>query len=134
MSSTVIRILPLDRNPRLSYARFALYTGGISAILASVCCLGPFLLVTLSFSNTWILYLITLADWSRPFFILVALITLVVSYQFIWGSATVRTAEGIHMTQKELMPYKAYFSFVVLLVVAMLMLPYFAQNIGLIIE
>jgi mercuric ion transport protein len=123
-----------DRNPRLLYARFALYTGGISAILASTCCLGPFLLVTLGLSNAWILYLITVADWARPFFILLALITLGVSYQYIWGSFTVRKTDGIRMRQKELMPYKVYFLFVVFLVAAMLMLPYFAQNMGLLIE
>jgi hypothetical protein len=74
------------------------------------------------------------ADWARPFFILLALITLGVSYQYIWGSFTVRKTDGIRMRQKELMPYKVYFLFVVFLVAAMLMLPYFAQNMGLLIE
>lgn len=123
-----------DKPPRLLYARFALYTGGTSAILASICCLGPFLLVTLSLSGAWTLYFITVADWARPFFILLALITLGVSYHIIWGSVSVLTTEGVCMTRKELMTYKVYFLFVVLLVVAMLMLPYFSQSMGLIME
>jgi mercuric ion transport protein len=129
MSDSTKHTPPPHRN-----ARLALYTGGTSAILASICCLGPFLLVTLSLSGAWTLYLITVADWARPFFILLALITLGVSYHIIWGSVSVLTTEGVCMTRKELMTYKVYFLFVVLLVVAMLMLPYFAQSMGLLME
>jgi mercuric ion transport protein len=32
----------------------ALLTGGLAAILASTCCLGPLLLVMLGFSGAWI--------------------------------------------------------------------------------
>lgn len=111
-------------------ARIALCIGGLSAILASICCLGTFLLVKLSFSDSRILYLLTLADWSRPFFILLALATLLFSYHSIWGSPSVRTAKGGCKTKKEIMACKCYFLFVVSLVVTVLMLPYFAPNIG----
>ena len=111
-------------------ARIALCTGGASAVLASICCIGPFLLVTLGFSSAKILYLLTLADWSRPFFVLLALAALLFSYNSIWGSNSVLTAKGVCMTQKEIMIYKCYFLFVVSLVVTVLMLPYFAPNIG----
>jgi mercuric ion transport protein len=110
-------------------ARVALCIGGVSAILASICCLGTFLLVKLGFSDGRILYLLTLADWARPFFILLALVTLIFSYHSIWSSTSARTAKGGCITQKEMMTYKCYFLFVVSLVVTVLMLPYFAPNI-----
>ena len=111
-------------------ARIALCTGGASAVLASICCIGPFLLVTLGFSSAKILYLLTLADWSRPFFVLLALAALLFSYNSIWSSTSVLTAKRVCMSQKEIMIYKCYFLFVVSLVVTVLMLPYFAPNIG----
>jgi mercuric ion transport protein len=111
-------------------ARIALCTGGASAVLASICCIGPFLLVTLGFSSAKILYLLTLADWSRPFFVLLALAALLFSYNSIWSSTSAHTANGGCRSQKEIMIYKCYFLFVVSLVVTVLMLPYFAPNIG----
>ncbi len=75
-------------------ARIALCAGGASSVLASICCLGPFLLVTLGFSSAKILYFMTLADWSRPFFILLALAALLFSYNSIWGSTSAHTAKG----------------------------------------
>ncbi|EBC2754274.1 mercuric transport protein, partial [Escherichia coli] len=34
--------------------RGALFAGGLAAILASTCCLGPLVLVALGFSGAWI--------------------------------------------------------------------------------
>lgn len=34
--------------------RGALFAGGLAAILASTCCLGPLILVALGFSGAWI--------------------------------------------------------------------------------
>jgi mercuric ion transport protein len=48
--------------------RGALFTGGLSAILASTCCLGPLVLVTLGFSGAWIGNLTVLEPY-RPIFI-----------------------------------------------------------------
>ncbi len=111
-------------------ARIALCAGGASAVLASICCIGPFLLVTLGFSSAKILYLLTLADWSRPFFVLLALAALLFSYNSIWELYLRTYGKGGCMSQKEIMIYKCYFLFVVSLVVTVLMLPYFAPNIG----
>ena len=111
-------------------ARIALCIGGVSAALASICCLGTFLLVKLSFSDSRILYLLTLADWSRPFFILLALVTLTFAYHRIWNSTSTRAANGSCISQEETMACKCYFFFVVSLVVTVLMLPYFDPNIG----
>jgi hypothetical protein len=56
MKSSTMHTVPYKR------ARIALCTGGMSAVLASICCIGLFLLVTLGFSSAKILYLLTLAD------------------------------------------------------------------------
>ncbi len=46
----------------------ALLVGGVAAILASTCCLGPLVLVALGLSGAWIGNL-TLLEPYRPFFI-----------------------------------------------------------------
>lgn len=66
-----------DRN------RAALMTGGLAAILASSCCLGPLLLVSLGFSGAWIGSLRAL-DPYRPWFIGAALIVLFFAYRRIF--------------------------------------------------
>src|SRR3989440_11421304 len=48
--------------------RAALMTGGLAAILASTCCLGPLVLVALGFSGAWIGNLTVLEPY-RPIFI-----------------------------------------------------------------
>lgn len=123
MISSTKHILPYQN------ARIALCIGGVSAVIASICCLGAFLLDTLGFSSTKILYFLTLADWARPFLILVALATVLFSFNSVWGSTSTYTAKVNCVNQKEIMTYKCYYIFVVSLVVTMLMLPYFAPNI-----
>lgn len=46
--------------------RGALFAGGLAAILASTCCLGPLVLVALGFSGAWIGNLTVLEPY-RPF-------------------------------------------------------------------
>ncbi len=60
--------------------RAALATGALAAILASTCCLGPLILVTLGFSGIWISNLTVLEPY-RPVFIGVALVALYFAYQ-----------------------------------------------------
>ncbi|MCL6483096.1 MAG: mercuric transport protein, partial [Janthinobacterium lividum] len=47
--------------------RGALFTGGLAAILASACCLGPLVLIALGFSGAWIGNLAVLEPY-RPIF------------------------------------------------------------------
>ena len=58
-----------------SNGRGALAAGGLAAILASTCCLGPLVLITLGFSGAWIGNLTALEPY-RPIFIGVALVAL----------------------------------------------------------
>src|SRR5260370_21989900 len=53
----------------------ALIVGGLAAILASTCCLGPLVLVALGLSGAWIGNLTQLEPY-RPFFIAGALVAL----------------------------------------------------------
>lgn len=106
--------------------RLSLYTGGVAAILASICCLGPFLLVTVGLSNATVLYFITAAEWSRPFFIVVALIGLIFSYRYIWNPTPSNYSVEACSIQQNMMPYKVFFAFVTLLIILAFMLPYIA--------
>lgn len=54
-----------------SGSKGALAIGGLAAILASTCCLGPLVLVLLGFSGAWIGNLTVLEPY-RPIFIVVA--------------------------------------------------------------
>jgi mercuric ion transport protein len=65
----------------------ALFVGGLAAILASTCCLGPLILVALGLSGAWIGNLTRLEPY-RPFFIAGALIAL-----FFAGRGILRPAK-----------------------------------------
>jgi len=47
--------------------RGALFTGGLAAILASACCLGPLVLIALGFSGAWIGNLAVLEPYRGSF-------------------------------------------------------------------
>ena len=104
----------------------ALYAGGIAAILASTCHHISFLLVTLGLSNTKIVYIVTLADWARPFLIAVAVITLFISYQYIWHISFSYKADKDGPISRSKATDKGFFLFIAMLVIVVLMLPHFA--------
>ncbi|MCC7003092.1 MAG: mercuric ion transporter MerT [Gemmatimonadaceae bacterium] len=66
-------------------ARGALLAGGIAALLASVCCLGPLVLLMLGVSGAWIGNLTALEPY-RPIFIGVALLALYFANRRIFRS------------------------------------------------
>jgi mercuric ion transport protein len=104
----------------------ALYAGGIAAILASTCHHISFLLATLGLSNTRILYIVTIADWSRPFLIIVSLIALFISYQNIWRIPfTYKSGRNNSISPSKLTD-KIFFSFITMLIIIVFMLPYVA--------
>ncbi|HEX5675903.1 MAG TPA: mercuric ion transporter MerT [Azonexus sp.] len=67
----------------LTNGRGVLAAGGLAAILASTCCLGPLVLVTLGFSGAWIGNLTALEPY-RPIFIGVALVALFFAWRRIF--------------------------------------------------
>lgn len=66
--------------------RKLLLAGGLAAILASTCCLGPLLLVTLGISGAWIANLSALEPY-RPYFIAAALVALFFAWRRIFCPA-----------------------------------------------
>ena len=66
--------------------RGALATGGLVAILASTCCLGPLVLVGLGFSGAWSGNLTVLEPY-RPIFIGAALVAMFFAYRRIYRPA-----------------------------------------------
>lgn len=67
-------------------SRSALAAGGLAAILASTCCLGPLVLVALGFSGAWIGNLTVLEPY-RPIFIGAALVALFFAWRHIFRPA-----------------------------------------------
>lgn len=76
-----------QNNRSSSVGRGALLTGGLVAILASTCCLGPLVLLTLGVSGAWISQL-TLLEPYQPLFISAAIVALFFAYRRIWRPAT----------------------------------------------
>ncbi|HEY3383507.1 MAG TPA: mercuric ion transporter MerT [Vicinamibacterales bacterium] len=98
--------------------RSALVVGGLAAILASTCCLGPLVLLVLGVSGVWIGNLTALEPY-RPLFLGGAVVALVVAYRKIFRSAVAcRVGEECAVPQVRT-TYKALFwAVVVLLVIA----------------
>ncbi len=101
----------------------ALLVGGLAAILASTCCLGPLVLVALGLSGAWIGNLTRLEPY-RPFFIAGALVAL-----FFAGRRIFRPAQACQPGEVCAVPqtrriYKIVFGIVSALVVIALAFPY----------
>jgi len=110
---------------RLNSGRGALLTGGLASILASTCCLGPLVLITLGVSGAWISNL-TLLEPYRPIFIGAAVMALFFAYRRIW-----RPAASCEQGQVCVLPqinqlYKALFWIVIALVIIALGFPLIA--------
>lgn len=105
----------------------ALYAGGIAAILASTCHHISFLLFALGLSNARVIYIVTLADMVRPFLIIIAIIMLLISYLRIWHISLAYRAGSDNTISRVKVIDRVFFIFIVLLVIAVLMLPYFVS-------
>ncbi|MDZ4297771.1 MAG: mercuric ion transporter MerT [Moraxellaceae bacterium] len=65
---------------------WAMFTGGLAAVLASTCCLGPLLLVMLGFGGAWVSNL-TLLEPFRPILIGIALLAMCFAWRRIYRPA-----------------------------------------------
>lgn len=101
----------------------ALAAGGLAAILASTCCLGPLLLVALGFSGAWIGNLTVLEPY-RPIFIVAALTLSFFAYQRIFRAAAACRPGDVCAIPQVRTTYKILFWAVVGLVVLALVYPY----------
>ncbi len=110
-------------NPRDRTGSGALFVGGLAAILASTCCLGPLVLVALGLSGAWIGNLTRLEPY-RPFFIGAALVAL-----FFAGRRIFRPVQACEPGELCAVPrtrqiYKIVFGIVCVLVLIALVFPY----------
>lgn len=105
--------------------RSALFAGGVAAILASTCCLGPLVLITLGFSGAWIGNLTVLEPY-RPIFIGAALVALFFAWRRIWRPVTACMPGEVCAVPQVKHTYKILFWVVAVLVLIALTFPYIA--------
>lgn len=99
--------------------------GGLAAILASACCLGPLVLILLGVSGAWIGNLTALEPY-RPFFIGMAVVALFFAWRRIWRlAANCRPGEVCAMPQIQ-SGYRLLFALIVVLVLVAVAFPYVA--------
>jgi len=108
-----------------SSGRGALLIGGLSATLASTCCLGPLVLITLGVSGAWISNL-TLLEPYQPLFIGAAVVALFFAYRRIWRPATDCAPGQVCALPSVNRSYRVLFWIVVALVVVALGFPLIA--------
>jgi mercuric ion transport protein len=101
----------------------ALAAGGLAAILASTCCLGPLVLVTLGSSGAWIGNL-TAFEPYRPLFIGVALVAMLLAYRRIFRPAAECKPGEVCAVPQVRTAYKLIFWVVAALVLVAVAFPY----------
>ena len=103
--------------------RGALGIGGLAAILASICCLGPLVLVMVGISGAWIGNL-TVFEPYRPIFLGIALVALFFAYRRIFRPAQACKPGEACAVPHVKTTYKILFSLVAALVGIALAFPY----------
>lgn len=106
-----------------SKGRAPLVAGGLAAILASTCCLGPLVLIALGFSGAWIGNLTVLEPY-RPLFIGAALVALFFAWLRIFRPAQTCTPGEVCAIPQVRTTYKLLFWGVTALVLVALGFPY----------
>lgn len=103
----------------------SLAIGGLAAVLASACCLGPLILVSIGLSGAWIGQLTRLEP-LRPWFLLISVIALVFAYLRIYRPAAACQPGEVCAIPAVRRAYKVLFWIVVALVVIAFAYPYVA--------
>lgn len=102
-----------------------LMVGGVAALLASTCCLGPLVLLMLGISGAWIANLTALEPY-RPIFIAVAGIALMLSYRPIFRPAAACNPDEVCAVPAVRRTYKALFAIVAALLLIAVSYPFVA--------
>ncbi|WP_439108974.1 mercuric ion transporter MerT [Halomonas flagellata] len=103
--------------------RGPLAAGGIAALLASACCLGPLVLIMVGVSGAWIGNLAALEPY-RPLFIGVALVALFFAWRRIFRPVEKCQPGELCAVPRVRTGYKVMFWIVSLLVLTALVFPY----------
>lgn len=106
-------------------ARGALFAGGLAALLASTCCLGPLVLITLGFSGAWIGKLTVLEPY-QPIFVGVALVAMVFAWRRIYRPVQACSPGEVCAMPQVRVAYKTLFWVVAALILVPLGFPYVA--------
>jgi mercuric ion transport protein len=106
-----------------SSGRTALFAGGLAAIFASACCLGPLVLVTLGLGGAWVGNLTALEPY-RPVFIGAALVAMYFAWRRIYRPAADCKPGEVCAIPQVRSTYKAIFWMVGALVLIALLFPY----------
>lgn len=101
-----------------------LLAGGLAAILASACCLGPLVLVTLGVSGAWIGNLTFLGPY-RPLFIGIALVAMFFAWRRIFRLEDKSQPDEVCAIPQVRVANKVVFWIVLLLILIALVFPYF---------
>lgn len=103
--------------------RSSLVAGALAAILASLCCLGPLVLIALGFSGAWISNLTALEPY-RPLFVGAALVAMFFAWRGIFRPAGDCRPDEICAVPRVKRLYKIIFYLVAALILLVLLFPY----------
>jgi len=109
-----------------SFEKTSLIGGALAAIVASVCCLGPLVLVTVGISGAWISNLVAFEPY-RPYAIGVALVCMVFAYRRIYAAPAACEPGTLCAVPQTRRIYKVMFWVVSAMVVVALVFPYTAR-------
>mgnify|MGYP005839644081 CR=1 FL=1 len=101
----------------------SLVAGGVAALLASACCLGPLVLITLGISGAWIGNLAALEPY-RPWFIGAALVAMVFAWRRIYRPVEACQPGDVCAVARVRTAYKVIFWVVALLILIALAFPF----------
>lgn len=127
VKSAAAKAGPIRTSPGQSRSSsVALFSGGLAAILASTCCLGPLVLVTVGISGAWIASLTRLEPY-RPFFISIAVVALFFAWRGIYQPAQACQPGEVCAVPQTRRLYKILFWGSSALTLLALLYPYFAK-------
>ncbi len=106
-------------------ARGALFASGLASVLASTCCLGPLVLLSLGISGAWIGNLTRLEPF-RPYFIGIAFAALFLAYRRLFRPKSACKPGGVCAIPHVTATYRLLFWIVAALIIVALSFPYVA--------
>lgn len=116
----------MEMKPAQSGAH-ALLAGGIAAMVAAACCIGPVLLVLLGFGGAWMSNLQVLEPY-RPVTLVIAIVFLALAYRKIWKPSDACEPGTLCAVPQTQLMYKILFGLLALLIVASIGFPYIAHH------
>lgn len=117
---------PTTSDSATSHGGKALMAGGLAALFASACCLGPLVLIMAGISGAWISHLAALEPY-QPLFMGASLVALFFAARKIWRPAAACEPGQVCATPSINRTYKLLFGVVVLLLVAAMGFPLIAS-------